>query len=44
VIHPIADREHPLLCLLGPGIALQEITIYILSSWMAIDSFQIFMH
>jgi hypothetical protein len=21
VIHPIADCEHPLLCLLGPGIA-----------------------
>jgi hypothetical protein len=24
VIHPIADCEHPLLCLLGPRIALQE--------------------
>jgi hypothetical protein len=24
VIHPIADCEHPLLCLPGPGIALQE--------------------
>jgi hypothetical protein len=24
VIHPIADCEHPLLCLLGPGIASQE--------------------
>jgi hypothetical protein len=27
VIHPIADCEHPLLCLLGPGIASQEIAI-----------------
>jgi hypothetical protein len=24
VIHPLADCEHPLLCLLGPGIVLQE--------------------
>jgi hypothetical protein len=24
VIHPIADCEHPLLCLLGPGIVSQE--------------------
>jgi hypothetical protein len=24
VIHPIADCEHPLLCLLGPGIASEE--------------------
>jgi hypothetical protein len=24
VIHPIADCEHPLLCLLDPGIASQE--------------------
>jgi hypothetical protein len=24
VIHPIADYEHPLLCLLGPSIASQE--------------------
>jgi hypothetical protein len=27
VIHPIADCEHPLLCLLGPGIASQETVI-----------------
>jgi hypothetical protein len=24
VIHPIADCEHPLLCLLGPGIVSKE--------------------
>ena len=24
VIHPIADCEHPILCLLGPGIVSQE--------------------
>jgi hypothetical protein len=24
VIHPIADCEYPLLCLLGPGIVSQE--------------------
>ena len=24
LIHPIADCEHPLLCLLGPGIVSQE--------------------
>jgi hypothetical protein len=27
VIHPLADCEHPLLCLLGPGIASQETAI-----------------
>jgi hypothetical protein len=27
VIHPIADCEHPLLCLLGPRIASQETAI-----------------
>jgi hypothetical protein len=27
VIHPIADCEYPLLCLLGPGIVLQETAI-----------------
>jgi hypothetical protein len=27
VIHPIADCEHPLLCLLGPDIASQETAI-----------------
>jgi hypothetical protein len=27
VIHPIADCEHPLLCLLGPGIASEEIAV-----------------
>jgi hypothetical protein len=27
VIHPIADCEHPLMCLLGPGIASQETAI-----------------
>jgi hypothetical protein len=27
VIHPMADREHPLLCLLGPGIVSQETAI-----------------
>jgi hypothetical protein len=27
VIHPIAEYEHLLLCLLGPGIASQEIAI-----------------
>ena len=25
--HPIADCEHPLLCLLGPGIVSQETAI-----------------
>ena len=24
MIHPIADCEHPLLCLLGPGLVSQE--------------------
>jgi hypothetical protein len=28
VIHPIADCEHPLMCLLGPGIVSQEIDIF----------------
>jgi hypothetical protein len=27
VFHPIADCEHPLLCLLGPDIASQETAI-----------------
>jgi hypothetical protein len=27
VIHPIADCEHPLLCLLGPGIVSQKTAI-----------------
>jgi hypothetical protein len=27
VIHPIADCEHPLLCLLDPGITSQETAI-----------------
>jgi hypothetical protein len=27
VIHPIADCEHPVLCLLGPGIVSQEIAL-----------------
>jgi hypothetical protein len=27
VFHPIADYEHPLLCLSGTGIALQEAAI-----------------
>ena len=27
VIHPIADCEHPLMCLLGPGIVSQETAI-----------------
>jgi hypothetical protein len=27
VIHPIADCEHALLCLLGPGIVSQETAI-----------------
>jgi hypothetical protein len=27
VIHPIADCDHPLLCLLGPGIISQETAI-----------------
>jgi hypothetical protein len=27
VIHPIADCEHPLICLLGPGIVSQETAI-----------------
>jgi hypothetical protein len=27
VIHPIADCEHPLLCLSGPGIPSQETAI-----------------
>jgi hypothetical protein len=27
VIHPMADCEHPHLCLLGPGIVSQETTI-----------------
>ena len=28
VIDPIADCEHPILCLLGPGIVSQETAIY----------------
>jgi hypothetical protein len=27
VIHPIADSEHPPMCLLGPGIVSQETAI-----------------
>jgi hypothetical protein len=27
MIHPIADCDHPLLCLLGPGIFSQETVI-----------------
>jgi hypothetical protein len=27
VIHPIADSEHPILCLLGPGIVSQETAV-----------------
>jgi hypothetical protein len=27
VIHPIADCEHPLMCLLGPGVVSQETAI-----------------
>jgi hypothetical protein len=27
VIHPVADCEHPLLCLLGPSIVSQETAI-----------------
>jgi hypothetical protein len=27
VFHPIADYEHPLMCLPGPGIASQETAI-----------------
>jgi hypothetical protein len=27
VIHPIANCEHPLLCLLGPGVVSQETAI-----------------
>jgi hypothetical protein len=27
VIHPIADCEHPLMCLLGPGLVSQETAI-----------------
>jgi hypothetical protein len=27
VLHPIADCEHPLLCLLGPGLVSQETAI-----------------
>jgi hypothetical protein len=27
VIHPIVDCEHPLLCLLGPGLVSQETAI-----------------
>jgi hypothetical protein len=27
VIHPLADCEHPLLCLLGPGIVSQDTAI-----------------
>jgi hypothetical protein len=26
-MHPVADCEHPLLCLLGPGIVSQETDI-----------------
>jgi hypothetical protein len=33
VIHPIADCEHPLLCLLGPGIVSQE-TEHFLNWWL----------
>jgi hypothetical protein len=31
MIHPIADCEHPLLCLLGPGIASQETAMELMS-------------
>jgi hypothetical protein len=34
VIHPIADCDHPLLCLLGPGIVSQERAIKPLFSWV----------
>ena len=27
MIHPIADYEHPFMCLLGPGIVSQETAI-----------------
>jgi hypothetical protein len=27
VLHPIADCDHPLLCLLGPGLVSQETAI-----------------
>jgi hypothetical protein len=27
VLHPIADCEHPLMCLLGPGVVSQETAI-----------------
>jgi hypothetical protein len=27
VIHPIVDCEHPLMCLLGPGLVSQETAI-----------------
>ena len=27
VLHPIADCEHPLMCLLGPGLVAQETAI-----------------
>jgi hypothetical protein len=27
VTHPIADCEHPLMCLLGPGLVSQETAI-----------------
>ena len=27
MIHPIADCEHPLMCLLGPGLVSQETAI-----------------
>ena len=27
VIHPLADCEHPLMCLLGPGLVSQETAI-----------------
>jgi hypothetical protein len=27
VLHPIADCEHPLMCLLGPGLVSQETAI-----------------
>jgi hypothetical protein len=40
VIHPIADCEHPIMCLLGPGIVSQETPISGKRDWKFIDVYE----
>ena len=39
MIHPIADCEHPLLCLLGPSIVSQETAIILGILYLHFTSF-----